>query len=172
MQISTVNNTFNIKIFAWKKYLVCKFRGKKPKSSSVVWHSGISGSKCPCSVAQLVAPSFVSLQLPFGVSSEQWANVEYPDCLHCNLTYFPGGTLGTPVKTSFSSPSPPPPLPVKSGSEVCVCACLCAWLARKEVGSLSVNPNEHFLSREDFSSSVAHHTESLSKCQICTKALN
>lgn len=63
-------------------------------------------------------------------------------------------------------------LPVKSGSEVCVCACLCAWLARKEVGSLSVNPNKHFLSREDFSSSVAHHTESLSKCQICTKALN
>lgn len=62
MQISTVNNTFSIKIFAWKIYLVCKFTSSEEKSpsqavfNSMVWHSGISGSKCPCSVAQFTHP--------------------------------------------------------------------------------------------------------------------
>lgn len=90
-----------------QKYLVRKFTSSEEKSpsqavfNSMVWHSGISGSEGPCSVAQFTHPLFVSLQLPFGVFCEQWANVEDLNCFHCNHMYFPGETLGTPVKTSF-----------------------------------------------------------------------
>lgn len=130
MQISTVNNTFNIKTFACKNicYVNSNLQRKKAqvKQCSAVWCDIlVSVDQCPCSVAQFTHPLIVSLQLPFGVFREQWANVEHLNCFHCNLMYFPGETLGTPVKISFSSPSPPSAC-CKSFQSLCWTLCCAA----------------------------------------------
>lgn len=104
-QISTVNNIFNIKIFACKNvnsHLQRKKSQVKQWSTAcfdilvsvdqsvlALWHSSLIPRLCHCN-------------LPFGVFCEQRANVEHLNCFHCNLTYFPHETLGSPVKTSFS----------------------------------------------------------------------
>lgn len=95
-----------------QKYLVCKFtssEGKSPSQAvfnSMVWHSGISRSKFLCGT---VHPSLICVTAVtiwgIGVFCEQWANVDHLSCFHCNLTYFPGETLGTPAKPA-SEPKP------------------------------------------------------------------
>lgn len=105
MQISTVSNIFNIKIFACKNvnsHLQRKKAQVKQWSTAcfdilvsvdqsvlALWHSSLIPRLCHCN-------------LPFGVFCEQRANVEHLNCFHYNLTYFPHETLCSPVKTSFS----------------------------------------------------------------------
>lgn len=103
MQISTVNNTFNIKTFACKNIWYVNSHLQRKKSPSQVWFDIL------VSVDQSVLALWHSSPIPrlcplaFGVLCEEGANVEHPNCLHYNLTYFPGETLGTSVKTASAA---------------------------------------------------------------------
>lgn len=122
MQISTFNDTFNIKIFACKCiwYVDNKHLQRKRSQpwrnescwavfNSAVWQTAWSQwfIKHPCSAAQFTHLLFESVQFLFVVFCEQWNNVEHLNSSSLTSGVFQRKRLGrTPLKAASAAQDP------------------------------------------------------------------